>query len=142
MTTRGDQPPPDSPQGRLTRAFRLLAGEEGRGGVTTGVQDALRAIAELRGDLDDREAQIVFALRLAGTPWEAIVAELGTSCEAARERFTAARVLDRLREVRASRPGDDAACPTSSGYRPAGERRSARSKLMGASPAGEAAHGA
>jgi len=145
MTTKPptDPPPPDSPRGRFNRAYGVPAPVQGRGELTSG-RDALRAIAQLRGDLDDQEAQIVFDLRFAGTAWEAIVAELGITCEAARERFTGARVLDQLSELRASRSGGAATCSTAGGEaRPGGERRGEPDRSMGTPTSREeAAHDA
>ncbi len=69
-------------------AARLDALEPGAGDIKDG-----EVLAELRGAVLDRAAQeariagLVKAARLAGHSWSAIAAMLGTSGEAARQRY-------------------------------------------------------
>jgi hypothetical protein len=98
--TERESAPPDSPRGGLERAFRSnrLWQERERAGVPADDWgDALRAIAELRRNLERQEDQIVFRMRLRGASWTDIGAELGISKQAAHERFAkSAGLLDEL----------------------------------------------
>ncbi|HEX3393682.1 MAG TPA: hypothetical protein VHS52_04065 [Acidimicrobiales bacterium] len=70
--------PPDSPGGRLHRAFK-----------SPDHLDAIAAVEELRGDLEARQVELVIAARAGGTTWEAIGAVIGTSRQGAFNRFGA-----------------------------------------------------
>ncbi len=70
--------PPDSPNGRLYRAYNAPEPVE-----------ALAAVEELRADLDARQLQLVIAARQGGVTWEAVGAALGTSRQGAFNRFGA-----------------------------------------------------
>ncbi len=70
--------PPDSPNGRLYRAYNASSPVE-----------ALAAVEELRADLDARQLQLVIAARQGEDTWEAVGAALGTSRQGAFNRFGA-----------------------------------------------------
>jgi hypothetical protein len=71
-------PPPDSPAGRLHRAYNA-----------PDLLEALTAVEELRADLEGHQLQLVLRARKGQVTWEAIGAALGTSRQGAFNRYGA-----------------------------------------------------
>lgn len=71
-------PPPDSPSGRLQRAYN-----------SADLHDAIAAVEELRADLDSQQLQLVIRARQGGTTWETIGTAIGTTRQGAFNRFGA-----------------------------------------------------
>ena len=70
--------PPDSPTGRLHRAYN-----------SADLGDAIAAVEELRADLDSQQLQLVIRARQERTTWEAIGTAIGTTRQGAFNRFGA-----------------------------------------------------